>query len=62
MCGICCRCGPPSLRLRACTCTETGVRAATIVDVEAFFVMALVLAGLLIAGVCLLVLYRLLRA
>jgi hypothetical protein len=30
--------------------------------VETFFVLALALAGLLIAGVCLLVIYRLLRA
>jgi hypothetical protein len=35
---------------------------ATIIDVEYAFVIALVLAGLLIAGACLFVIYRLLRA
>jgi hypothetical protein len=57
-CGNCSRCGPPRLRRRP----RTEPPTATIVDVEYILVIALVLPGLLIAGACLFVIYRLLRA
>jgi hypothetical protein len=61
-CVNCSRCGPPRLRRRARTSQCARPLTATIVDVEYIFVLALVLPGLLIAGACLFVIYRLLRA